>query len=283
MKHIRFFRQMFFWLFIAGFISGSWAIGADDDTAKRHASGAADSTLQAPFAEHLVYDISFLWFNRFGEAALSFAPGEAPGLWQAELEARTLGVAAWITRDRLQRYISKMDLDKRKNFRSLIHESDIRKTKDGERKIRLKRYLFDYDLGQIVQQVIRNGQRRPDEMISMPVSTPNDVLTAFYNFRRGVFGELRPGGHYRIPTLEKDKASEIIVDIFADEKRPSDLGFPAGGLLARVQLDPEVLDTGDGILYIWFDEQQRPALILIQNVIGLGDVRCTLREVEKQS
>jgi hypothetical protein len=279
----RFFQRIFLWLLIAVFVAGSGSSSTAQNTSPAPSPLKQPGVkIQAPAEEQLAYDIAFLWFNRFGEAGLSLLAG-APGIWHAKLEARTLGVAAWVTRDRVQRYRSKMDMQGRGQFRSLSFDSDILKTKDGERKSRIKRYLFNYDKRQILKQIIRNGQPRPDEMIAMPASTPNDVLTAFYNFRRGVFGEIRPGKQYRIPTLERDAASEIIVDIFAQDQRPADRRFPSGGMLARVKLDPEILDTRDGIVYIWFDERQRPALILIENVIGLGDVRCTLREVEKKS
>ncbi|MEZ4598999.1 MAG: DUF3108 domain-containing protein [Syntrophotaleaceae bacterium] len=236
-----------------------------------------------PMEENLSYDISFLWFDRLAEANLSFTAGPKPGLWQSELEAKTLGVAAWLTRDRIQRYGSVMDFDPQGRLRSLRYDADIIKTKEGRRHSRLKSYLFDHQKGRILQQVTRNGKTKPPESMTMPKEIPNDILTAFYNFRRGVYGELKAGGHYRIPTLGKGERSDIFVDIYEDDQRPAGRGFPKGGLLAKVRLDPEVFDTGQGVLYIWFDNQRRPALVLVEDVVGLGNVRCILREGERPS
>jgi hypothetical protein len=243
---------------------------------------AASAVPDPPVAESYVYDIAFLWFERLAEARLSLAPGEEPGTWQSLLEARTLGAAAWLTREREQRYGALMAGDPQGRLRSLRYDADILKTKDGERKSRLKRYLFDHDRQRIVVQVNRNGQVRPEQVLPMPAAAPNDILTAFYNFRRGVFGQMRAGGHYRIPTLGRGESSEIVVDVYDEAHRPKKRKFPAGGLLARVKLDPEVFDTGSGILYIWFDADRRPALVLVEDVIGLGDVRCTLRTEENK-
>lgn len=245
-------------------------------------AGAGPAKPPAPAMESYVYDISFLWFDRLAEARLSLAPGEQAGTLQGRLEARSLGAAAWLTSDREQRYGALMKCDDHGRLRSLRYDADILKTRDGKRKSRLKRYLFDHDRQRIVLQVNRNGRVRPEEVLPMPPSAPNDILTAFYNFRRGVYGEMRPGGHYRIPTLGHGESSEIVVDLFDEENRPKKSKFPSGGLLARVKVDPEVFDTGDGILYIWFDAERRPALVVVEDVIGMGDVRCTLRTGEKK-
>jgi hypothetical protein len=245
-------------------------------------AGAEPATPETPATENYVYDISFLWFDRLAEARLSLAPGEQSGTLQGRLEAKTLGAAAWLTSDREQRYGALMESDGQGRLRSLRYDADILKTKDGKRKSRLKRYLFDHDRQQIILQVNRNGRVRPEEVLPMPVSAPNDILTAFYNFRRGVFGEVRAGGHYRIPTMGRGEASEIVVDLYDEAHRPKKRKFPPGGLLARVKVDPEVFDTGEGILYIWFDAERRPALVVVEDVIGMGDVRCTLRTGEKK-
>jgi hypothetical protein len=273
-------RKILFCLLVGAFLV--WpcflSIGMSEQGRSELQAGALDTSLQDPREEHLSYDIAFLWFDRLAEADLTMVPGEKPGTWESELEAHTLGVAAWLTSDRIQRYGSKMDFDGQGRLRSLRYDADIIKTKNGKRHTRLKSFFFDYPGGVILKQIIKNGHQRTPVRMAMPADAPNDILTAFYNFRRGVFGEIREGGHYRIPTLSGGKRSDIVVDILTRDQRPSDERFPAGGLLAKVKLDPEVFDTGEGVLYIWFDSLRRPALIVVEDVIGLGDVRCILRE-----
>jgi hypothetical protein len=171
-----------------------------------------------------------------------------------------------------------MDLDKEQGFTSLRHDSNIIKTKEGRKRVRLKRYLFDHKQQKIIQRVNRNGKQKEDLVLPMPAAKPNDILTAFYNFRQGVYGPLIKGAKYRIPTYTRKVASDIIVEVLADKERPRRPKFPKEGLLLKVQIDKEVFDTDNGIVYVWLDDQGRPAQVVVEDVIGMGDVRCTLQQ-----
>lgn len=236
-----------------------------------------------PVVEHYRYDVAFLWFDRIAEAELSLQPGDQAQRWQAVLEANTLGVAAWLTSDRAQRYASSMQLDSDGGFTALRHDSNIIKTKDGRRRVRLKSYLFDHDEGRIVQRINRNGRQKDDVVLAMPAAKPNDILTAFYNFRRGLYGPVSAGSRCRIPTYTSKGPSEILVDVLGAKQRPRQPEFPGGGLLLKVQLAKEVFDTAKGNVYVWLDPQGRPAQVVVQDVLGLGDVRCTLQQKGQRS
>ena len=236
-----------------------------------------------PVAETYHYDIAFLWFDRIAEAELSLQPAEDPNRWQVMLEASTRGVAAWLTSDRAHNYASFMKLERDGAFTALRHDSNIIKTKDGRRRVRLKSYLFDYDRQRIVRQIKRDGRQKDDVVLPMPAAKPNDILTAFYNFRRGFYGPIEEGGKYRIPTYTRKGPSEIVVDVLGLDDRPSSPRFPKDGMLLKVQLDKEIFDTSKGIVYVWLDGQGRPAEVVVEDVIGLGDVRCTLRQKGKRS
>lgn len=253
--------------------------------AAESASPVAESAQapEEPVAEHYFYDISFLWFDRIAEAELSLQPEGNAQHWQAILDANTLGVAAWLTSDRAQHYSSTMQLDNDGSFTVLRHDTNIIKTKDGRRRVRLKRYLFDHDRERIVLQVNRNGRQKDDVILPMPAVKPNDILAAFYNFRRGLYGPVIPGSRCRIPTYTSKGQSEILVDVLGAKQRPRRPEFPDGGLLLKVQLAKEIFDTSDGIVYVWLDPQGRPARVVVQDVIGLGDVRCTLRQKGQRS
>ena len=106
---------------------------------------------------------------------------------------------------------------------------------------------------------------------------PNDILTSYFNFRAGFFGPLEPGRHYLVPTFNRKGAGNIEIDLLTDAERQGLDFFPAGGMVARLKVDPEIFDSKDGGIYVWLDEQLRPARGIVQNVIGLGDVRGTLR------
>ncbi len=253
-------------------------IGAPRPCLAAATAAAERSRPTAPVAERYRYDIAFLWFERIAEAELSLQSTKEPNRWQAVLEANTLGVAAWLTSDRAQHYASLMQLDDEGGLTSLRHDSNIIKTKAGRQRVRLKSYLFDHQQQCIIQRVNRDGRQKEDLVLPMPSAKPNDILTAFYNFRHGLYGPLVQGAIYRIPTYSRKGPSEIVVEVLGNKQRPRKPKFPDQGLLLKVQLDKEVFDTDKGIVYVWLDEQGRPAQVVVEDVIGLGDVRCTLQQ-----
>ncbi len=265
-------------LFVFGLLFLLFSVAQGQNLAVTAKGAAENEEPVSPVAEKYHYDIAFLWFDRLAEAELNLQPTHEPNRWQATLQAQTLGIAAWLTSERAQSYVSLMQLDKQEGFTSLRHDSNIIKTKQGRKRVRLKRYLFDHEKKIIIQRVNRNGQQKKDLVLPMPSAKPNDILTAFYNFRQGLYGPLIKGAKYRIPTYSRQVASDIIVDVLADKERPRRPKFPQDGLLLKVQIDKEVFDTDNGIVYVWLDEQGRPAQVVVEDVIGMGDVRCTLQK-----
>lgn len=238
----------------------------------------APSPIEEMVGESLSYDISFLWFDRLAQGKLSFTRGESPNTYRAVLEARTLGVAAWLTRDRIQRYVSEMEVSPDGKMRTLSHESYISKRKGGEIQNRTSVYSFDYRKRQVRYQRARSGEFYKDVQLPMAEGDPpNDFLTAFYNFRAGFLGPVKEGRRYVIPTFDRDGTEEIVVEILSSRERSKDKFFPGDGLLSRVSLDEEVFDTGGGLVYVWFDRAGRPARGVVENVIGLGHVRGRLK------
>ncbi|WP_432821038.1 DUF3108 domain-containing protein [Trichloromonas sp.] len=229
--------------------------------------------------QSLRYDIDFLWFDSIAEGSLSFSAGIQPGTYRAVLEARTLGVAAWLTSDRVQRYVSVMEKSADGRLRALSYESQIIKGRGEKSKDRSKRYLFDHDQRQVRYQRGRDGSFGAAEVLPMAEGAPpNDILTAFFNFQAGFFGPLVPGGHYRIPTFSRNGTATIEAAVLPGPLWVRKDFFPANGLLVKVILDPEVFDTAGGALYIWFDKDRLPARGIVEKVIGLGDVYGTLAE-----
>lgn len=244
------------------------------------AAGSPLSSTKSPpelAGESLVYDIAFLWFDHLAEGRFTFTAGEQSGTYRAELEAKTLGVAGWLTGDRVQRYASIMEVGPNGNLRSLYHESLILKSKGKEQKQSEKKYVFDYQKGEVCYERMRGGKLTDRQFLPIDKGAPQqDVLTAFIGFRLGQAGALQPGQIYRIPTFSHKGMSEIMVETVAAAER-SKYPFPLDGLLTKVSLSQEVFDTGEGYIYIWFDEKGRPAKGIVENVIGMGNVRGTLR------
>jgi hypothetical protein len=232
----------------------------------------------------LHYTIDFLWFDSIAEGSLSLAAGTRPGTYRAVLEARTLGVAAWLTSDRLQRYVSVMEQTAEGPLRALSHESRVIKGRGKKRKDRSKLYLFDHDRRQVRYQHGRNGVLGVAELLPMAEeATPNDILTAFFNFQAGFFGPLVPGGRYRIPTFSRKGMATIEAEVLPGPLSVRPDFFPEGGMLVKIILDPEVFDTAGGAVYVWFDKRRLPARGIVEKVIGLGDVYGTLVEPSSEN
>jgi len=228
--------------------------------------------------ETFSYDISFLWFDRLAEGSLRFEEAEQDGQYRAILEAKTLGVAAFFTRDRRERHVSLMKLTPNGGLRSLEFESTTSKGRGRSREDRVRRYIFDYENDKVYREQVRTGKKfKRDTYELQNKKFVNDVLTAFSNFRMGYFGAVEPGAHFDIPAFSRKGPASITIDVLTAEERVGDPRFPAEGLVCRVHVDKEIFKTGDGRIYLWIDEQARPAFGVVEKVLGLGDVRGTLR------
>lgn len=255
--------------------------GAADEPAVTHSAKELGtlSDFDRWVGRQLHYNIKFLWFDSIAEATLSVTAGEAPDTYRAILEARTLGVAAWLTSDRVQRYVSVMEKTAEGPLRALSYRSQIIKGRGKKRQERTREYRFDHEHRQVSYRRGSDGEFGEAKLVPMPEGTsPNDILTAFFNFQAGFFGPVVTGGRYRIPTFTRKGTAYIEAEVLSDRSRVRPDFFPSDGLLLKVILDPEVFDTAGGGVYICFDERRRPAWGIVENVIGLGDVYGTLTE-----
>jgi hypothetical protein len=243
------------------------------------AAGAIEQTVKPLKGESLIFDIAFLYFERLAEGRLTLSPGERPNTYKAVLQARTLGIAAWLTRERVHRYVTLMELGENQQFRAISHESHVSKWQGDEPQQRIKRYSFNQETQQVLYQRIRNGVMVHDELLPMAEYGPGvDILTVSYNFRAGVYGPLTPGAHFRIPAFNHRGIGYITIDILTDQERQRHSFFRGkGGVVCKIQVDPEIFDTGNGILYVWLDEQGRPARSIVEKVVGIGTVRGVMR------
>lgn len=272
-------------LFLLFFVTaGAEATTADTGKPSSSAPEVADTALAAaaifqPFlGEKMNYDISFLWFDRLAEGRLRFSVDAPTGRYRAELEANTLGVAAWVTGNRRHRYDTLMELGTDGRMRTLSQESKIIKGEGKKLREKGKRYVFDYAERKV--RMLRQVGESFVEDTAFPMEPglqPNDFLTVFYNFRAGRLGEIREGADFTIPTFTRKGKADIGLHVLTTEERKTLNRFPPQGTLARVILDPEELDTGGGAVYVWFDESGRPAQGIVENVLGLGDVFGQLR------
>ncbi len=205
--------------------------------------------------EHL-YGIAFLFFDRLGEGELRFAESDQPGIFRAELVGRTLGIASWLSGNRTQTYTSTMQLMPDGSLNSIEYVSKVRKRKKGQWRRYSKVCQFDCATGKILEEKIVAGAVVSSEEHDVPAGkSPVDILTAFYNLRLGVYGAVERGKTIFIPTFSTKGFSEIEIQVLTVAEHLTKKYFPRHGMLIKAIVDPEVFETKNGSMYVWFDDK----------------------------
>lgn len=238
--------------------------------------GAARDVAQM-VGESYHYSIDFLFFKNLAEGELRLSATEQPDVYRAELIGRTLGVASWLSGDRTQTYTTLMELTPEGSLRSIEHTSRIVKRKWGTWQDRRRKQRYDYAQGIVFEEKSKEGVISSKKQRKIPEGQqPVDMLTAFYNLRAGVYGPLVAGSRFLIPTCSGKGFAEITVTVLSDEQRAEQEYFPSHGLLLFAELDPDIFETDSGNLYFWFNDAGVPERGIVEDVIGLGDVRGSL-------
>ncbi len=228
--------------------------------------------------EQLAYDVSFLWFKRLAEGSIRLQRGDQPGTYLATMEARTRGFASVVTKNRVEKYQTLMEIGPDGFLRPLMHSSHTFKGTGQELREKRKRYTFDYEKRQVHYKKVKYNRIIADENLPLETAGPVfDILSAFYNLRLEAFGSIAQQTIH-MPTFHRKGVEDIVVTPVADLK--SDKQFFANqGTLCKVLVDPSIFKTNGRELLVSFDENNRLQRGIIKNVIGLGDVKGVLRNV----
>jgi hypothetical protein len=233
--------------------------------------------------EELVYQIGVWIFKRVALGKLSFKEMEEKGFYSAILQAETLGILGWVARYRVDTYRSIMEeIDGGRCLRSLSFEEDV---KIGS-KLRRKRHFFDYQKRKWIQ-LRRNKagvMERTEEEIP-PGMVYDDFLTASYNFRYGVYGEIERGKKYTVSTFPRKGALSYELKVAAREeeerKRKSEKVKDGKEFYVKLFLDPAITHSKEGLIEGWLSKDLYPLEGTIKDVILFGDVRGTLIQKNK--
>lgn len=222
------------------------------------------------------YNLSFLWFDRLAVGQLSFSRDpSAPNRYRAVLSAKTLGVAAWLTSERVQRYETLMEMTPQGRLRPLKYSSMIHKKKSGTVTEHAKLYTFDATTNTIMLTRSKDGKRGIEKPVKLLCDhCPVDFLTAGFNFILGADGPLQVGERKEIFTFTDKGESTIVIEVLSPKFWPETPFFSKGsGTLLKITLPPEILETGGGAVYAFLDKKALPQRVIVENVLGLGDVR----------
>lgn len=241
----------------------------------------ASNIAEAFLDEELVYRIGFWIFENAAEGKVAIKKGENGG-YIATLNAQTLGVIDKYIKSRKDSYVEHLGLaEGGKRFVTKKFEKHM----DLGSKKRYSVTVIDYNKRVMTWKRTETGKE--DQEGSLPI--PPDVyadgpLTAFYNFRYGVYGSIKEGKEYKILTFPKeDRIPEISLKIVKKEEMEKRVrsGPDRRGAeyLADVRIDKELFSSESGEVEILFTDDLVPVVAVAKDILLFGDVKGRLTRI----
>jgi hypothetical protein len=232
------------------------------------------------FGESIYFDISFLWFENAAEAKISLF--EINGQLRAKLEAQTKGFIGWFTAYR--KHIYEANLEIIDNGSRLRSKEFYRVVDDGST-LEKSEHFLDYNLRKHSWKKTRNGEILEDKSEEIPAGINfDDILTAFYNFRNGVYGKLEKGQSYKIPTLPEKGHKALTVQIQTNEEEKEARLIEnrpfADDFLMRVVIPKEIFKTENGEIFFWSSKHYVPLETTVKDYILFGDLHALFNRRE---
>ncbi len=224
--------------------------------------------------EELSYEIGFWVFKKAALGKLMLKEMEKKGRYLAILQTETMGILGYIARYRVDTYRAIMEeIDEGRRFRSISFEEDV---KVGD-KVRRRKHLFDYQRMKWIQTRWRKDGTTVKKEEDIPLGKIyDDFLTASFNFRYGVYGEIERGKQYSVPTFPKQGFSNYEVRVASKEeeekKRKAEKVKAEKDYYVRLFLDPEITHSKEGVIEGWLSKDFYPIEGTIKDVVLFGDV-----------
>ena len=225
--------------------------------------------------EELTYEIGLWVLPRVALGRLSFQETQTKGHYVLLLQAETLGVMGWVSRYRVDTYRAiAEEIDGGRRLRSLSFEEHV---KIGNR-IRRKIHTFDHERRTwIVDQLRRDGTLRRKEMKIPEGMIYDDFITAAYNFRYGVYGNIERGKKYTIPTFPRKRAYNYEVRVASQEeeekRRRSESSTAGKDFYVKLSIDPDITHSKEGLVEGWLTKDLYPVEGALKDVILFGDIK----------
>ncbi|MDH5457375.1 MAG: DUF3108 domain-containing protein [Nitrospinota bacterium] len=222
--------------------------------------------------ETLTYDIDFLFFEKAATAKVRFY--EHQGKYFATLTAETKGVVGFFTNYRKHFYKSSFDIvDEGRRVQTTKFERDVIIGQQKERTI----HFIDYNSRTHLWFLFSGGDLKDRSSDPIPEEVIyDDILAFFYNFRNGVYGDLKKGGVYKIDTVPENSMKSITTHISTEEEqeefRINENRAKKDELLLKVTIPKDVFKTETGELIFWASNHYIPLETTIKDYLLLGDL-----------
>ncbi len=189
-------------------------------------------------------------------------------------EGQAQGLAGWLTRNRKEihrAWMGAVEQGSRLIPLRLEEESVI-----GDW-VRRKVTRYDYSARKVFMETTKDGEVSRETVEIPPGVYYDNPMTAYYNFRYGVYGKAAPGREFTIRTVPR-KGQGVFRVAVAPEKeaarlREEDPEKKGKDLLVRIHLEQEFLGSPKGEIEVWFDRELNPVSGMVRQVRFIGDIK----------
>jgi len=235
--------------------------------------GTADPIGERFQGEVLRYDIGFWIFRRVGEGMATFR-SLGNGMYEAFHEGKTLGFVGWISRHRRDVYRSTMGtINGGTRLIPYRFEEDV----IIGQKVRKRITVYDYAARKVSIETQEGGTINREEAEIPSGILYDDPMTAFYNFRFGVYGKVEPGKEFFIHTVPQNGNPKTIRLTVApkeeeERRRAAEIEKEGKDLFMKVHLDKELVGSLHGAVEVWFSQDIIPMSGVAKDVFFYGDI-----------
>jgi hypothetical protein len=222
--------------------------------------------------EILTYDIDFLFFEKAAIAKVRFY--EYKGKYFSTLSAETKGVVGFFTNYRKHYYKSSFDIvDQGRRVQTNKFERDVINGKEKERTA----HFLDYTSRTHFWFLFSGGELKKRSRDPIPEGVVfDDILAVFYNFRNGVYGDLKKGKTYKMDTIP-DLSMKSITTYISTEKEQEQFRIQEqrtknNEMLLKATIPKDVFKTETGELVFWTSNHYIPLETTIKDYLLLGDL-----------
>jgi len=222
--------------------------------------------------ETLTYDIDFLFFDKAAIAKVQF--NEYRGKYFATLTAETKGVVGFFTNYRKHFYKATFDIvDQGRRIQTSKFERDVIIGENKERTV----HFLDYKSRTHFWFIFSDGELKDRSRDSIEEGIIyDDILAFFYNFRNGVYGDLKKGATYKIHTVPEKSMKNITTYINSETEqeqfRIDENRAKNNEMLLKVTIPKDVFKTETGELVFWASNHYIPLETTIKDYLLLGDL-----------
>ncbi len=226
--------------------------------------------------ESLEYNVGFWIFSKIGTVKLqTLRDGNNIAV---TIDGSTTGMIDSVLH-RHNVYKTTLTFDKEMN--RLKPLSTYEKKIKGDRE-RVKVTDYDYVNKMRKFTIWRDGKFRREREVKLDSKVSDDGISAFYNLRSEMYGEIKDGASFNISTAYKDRTSDSTIfvrtPVSSDKLYKRQESNYTASFAAEISIDPEVFDSKDGKVVILFTDDFLPIGFIAKNVLGFGDLYGNLEE-----